>query len=133
MSIDKDIIEAWLLASTELRHAKALELALRVGICEEVLGGNIKGTHHLIVSNLDLAATAKLNTKVDTEQLDSIWSDLTPEDKDAIVYKPSLVAKEYKKLGPESKLHQALITKPGTPTLKVKPADKGIGFNMPGK
>ena len=121
MSVTKKHIEVWIAAKANLDVVKAKEMELRKEICEAVLQGTHKGTEHLIVEGLDVAATGKINTKVDTECLDTIWNDLSQGEKDCIVYKPSLVAKEYKTVDAKSKLHEAIITTPGTPTLKVKP------------
>ena len=119
--MDKQVVLDWIEAKAELSLAKANEMKLRLAISDEVLAGHKKGVKHLLVEGLDVAATAKLNTTLDPEMLDSIWNDLPQEERDCIVHKPSLVAKNYKNLDEDSKLHQAVTTKPGTPTLSVKP------------
>lgn len=121
--MDKSKVLEWMKLAADLKNLKAKEMELRKELCEEVLGDKVKGTDHLIVEGLDLAATGKVNTTLDPEMLQSIWNDLSQKERDCIVHKPSLVAKNYKDLDGTSTLHQAVTTKPGAPSLKVKPVE----------
>jgi hypothetical protein len=119
--MDKDKVITWMEAALKLAAAKTHEMELRQDICKEVLDGKLKGVKHLIVEGLDVAATGKINTTLDPELLESIWNDLPQQERDCVVQKPSLVAKNYKGLSDDSLLHQAVTTKPGAPSLSVKP------------
>lgn len=119
--MDLQIVQEWLGAKKALDIAKSRELHLRNAICNEVLQGKLKGVAHQIVDGYDVAATAKLNLSLDKELLDSIWNDLTPLEMESIRFKPELVAKQYNALDGSSKLHLAVTSKPGTPSLAIKP------------
>ena len=121
MPITKSKLSAWAEAEAALGRAKATELALRLEICKEVLAGKPKGVAHLIVDGFDVAATAKINTKIDKEVLDTIWPSLSQTEKESVRFKPEIVAKQYGFLDAKSNLHQAVITTPGTPSLEIKP------------
>lgn len=119
--MDKQLVLDWIEAKAELSLAKANEMKLRLTISDRVLVGHQKGVKHLIVEGLDVAATGKINTTLDPELVDSLWPDLNQDERDCIKRKPELVAAKYKTLPDDSLLHQAVTTKPGTPTLSVKP------------
>ena len=120
--MDKKIIQEWILAKSSLDTWKEKELELRQIICAEVLEGKQKGTSHLLEHGWDIVATAKLNTTVDSAVLDQIWPELSLMEKEAIRYKPEVIAKQYNLITDSgSKLHLAITTKPGTPSLELKP------------
>ena len=109
-------------AKGNLAAAKSSEMQLRLYICDCVLGAQRKGVAHAVRDGFDFAATAKLNNSLDKELLENLMPDLSESEKDCIVFKPSLVAKTYNALDAKSKLHLAVTSKPGTPSLTIKPA-----------
>lgn len=116
----EDLIKKWARIKNDLALIKQKELELREIICHRILGGTIKGTKTITAGLYTVSASAKLNTKIDNEELCAIWQDLSQLDKDCIEYKPKLIAKNYKGIDEKSKLHRVIITKPGTPTLTLK-------------
>lgn len=114
-------IEAWVTSKEKLDAAKAKEVELRLLICEQILDGKIKGSFKSTIEGYVLTATAKLNNKVDADLLKTIWEELSPEEKRCIKFKPNLIAKEYNKLKGTYELFRAVDSKPGTPSLAIKP------------
>ena len=55
-----------------------------------------------------------------SELLNTLWKYLTPLEREAIKFKPSLVSKKYKKVSKGSMIHRAITSKPGTPGLALK-------------
>lgn len=120
MAITKKKLQDWQKAKDTLAEAKEKEMELRREICSEILGDKLKGTVHLKKFGLDAAAAGKLNTSLDADSLKPIFKKLSPEEKACIKYKPELIAKQYKLLPDDSILHQAVTSKPGTPSLTIK-------------
>jgi adenylate cyclase len=113
-------VKAWIVQKDKLAAAKIAEGELRAEICEHILAGKIKGAKKGIIGVYVLIATAKLGQKIDKDALKSIWTDLSKAERQAIRFKPELIAKEYKMLGAKSILHQTITSKPGTPGLELK-------------
>jgi hypothetical protein len=120
MSITKIEIEAWKDSKNRLKEAKEIELEIRKGLCGKILKAKAKGTVHYKKFGYDLAATAKINKKIDSNSLKKLFKDLSNEEKKCIRYKPELKMQEYQDLSNDSILHKAVIITPGTPELKIK-------------
>lgn len=121
MEITEDKILAWKSAKEELAVAKETEMTLRKEICDVILVNRPKGATHFKKYGMDLTATGKFSTpKIEKDLLTDILSKLSKTERSCIRYKPELVAKNYKMLPEESILHQAVISKDGTPDLKLK-------------
>ena len=120
----KEQVESWLKWKSNLAVAKENELNLRKEICEHILQGKVKGSKKSSIGVYILTATAKLNIKIDSEHLETIWKELPPEEKACIKYKPSLIAAEYKKLKGKITLNRCIDSKPGTPGLELKSVTK---------
>lgn len=116
----EETVEKWINLSAQLSSIKEQELELRNKICSHILKDKLKGSKKATIGRYVLNATAKLNQKIDKELLETIWEDLSPEEKAAVKFNPSLVAKEYKKLSEKSLLNRAIDSKPGTPSLDLK-------------
>ena len=119
MKVNPRLIKTWMVAKDQLDKIKAHELEIRKEIAEHILDGKIKGAKKGSIGKYNLTATGKLNYVVDAEFLENIWSELTPQEKEAIKYKPSIVASKYKTLDAKSKLNKAITSKSGTPSLKL--------------
>lgn len=119
--ITRETLENWENAKSQLDNYKTKELALRLQIADEVLGGAIKGTHHSLYDGMNKASvTAKLNLSVKPEELKVAWGDLSPIERECIQFKPTVKTGPYGKLPEDSLLRRIVSAKPGTPTLKVK-------------
>lgn len=114
------IYEQWQEAYSNLQKAKQAELMLRDAICASHLEDVLEGSRTTRFGNLKITATAKLNRNIDADVLDALWNDLTPEEQDCVVYKPTLVLGAYKKIEDTcAKLGEAVTVKPGQAALKV--------------
>lgn len=112
--------EQWLEAKATLDAAKKEELRLRNLICNRVLKDKLEGAVTKQTPDFKVTATAKLNRKLDVEVLEAIWEDLTEEEQEAVVYKPSLKLTEYKKIEQTGgKLLEAVTVAPAQATLKI--------------
>lgn len=118
--MNKYIIREWEISKRKLDIAKAKELERRQAICDYILAGKTKGSKKTTIDGITLTATAKTNTTIDEPLLKTLWGSLSPEEKQAIKFKPSLRSKEYKQLPENCEMQKAITQKPGTPTLKVK-------------
>lgn len=119
--IDKRDIRKWIFAKNKLNATKAEELRLRLLICDYILAGETKGSKKSIIGGFTLTATTKLNSKIDADLLNTIWKGLSEEEKACIKFAPSIIAKEYNKLKGVQVLDRAIDSKPGTPSLAIKP------------
>ena len=112
-------------AQIALAKAKKAELELRKKIYNHFrYNGKVEGVQHKSLDGLeiDIAITLKLGRKLDTDVLDTIWSDLNQLQRDAIQYKPSLDLKAYKGLladGEQGELMNVVTETPGLPTIKL--------------
>jgi len=113
-------IKEWLILSGRLKNIKADEMELRKEIAEHILAGKIKGTKSSTFGAYTLTASAKLNNKLDKELLQTMWPDMSKEEKNCFKFDPKIVDKEYKNLDAKSDVHRCVESKPGTPTLKLK-------------
>lgn len=121
MDITEDKILEWKAAKNALALAKETEMTLRKEICGVILVKRPKGATHFKNYGFDLIATGKFGElKIQKDLLADILPKLTKDEKDCIRYKPELVSKNYKLLPENSILHQAVVSKDGTPDLQLK-------------
>jgi len=117
-----NLYQQWLRVSEELRRIKGEEMALRLEICKDILEDKVEGTLTEMVDDrrYKVSATAKLIRSLDRSVLETIWDDLSDEERECIDYKPTLVLSNYRTIEEEGgKLVEAITVKPGTPTLKI--------------
>jgi len=124
MKINPDLIKLWLEIKDQLDENKAHEMKIREQIAEHILDGKIKGAKKGSIGPYSLTATGKINYTIDNEFLQAMWPNLTSAEKEAIKYKPLIVASKYKTLDANCKLNKAITSKPGAPTLKLNSVDK---------
>ena len=117
-----DLYGDWENAQAKMKFWKAKELELRNEILEEMAGEKDEGVVNMLVGDIQVKATYKLNRKIDIAALDAIWDDLEEADKMAIKYKPDIVMKEMRELESAgvSKLLDAIVLTPGQGTIAVK-------------
>lgn len=121
MQITEDKILEWKSAKEELAVAKEAEMTLRKEICDVILVDRPKGATHFKDFGMDLTATGKFSVpKIHKDLLTDLLPKLSKTERSCIRYKPELVSKNYKMLPEDSILHQAVISKDGTPDLKIK-------------
>ena len=123
MSITKKRLLAWQDAKEILDVAKEKELELRNELCSEILKDKTKGSVSVSKFGFKAKATAKMNAKLDVDDLKAIFTKLSAEEKACIKYKPELITKKYKDLPENSILHKAVSEKPGTPSFELKPLE----------
>ena len=105
--------------SEQLKKIKALEMSLRVEICDELLRDKEEGTHKMYIDGVDVKAVCNLNMRLDVDELAMLAGKLTPEELEAIDYKPSLSKTKYKKLSSTSNIDNCIIVTPAAPSLTV--------------
>lgn len=110
----------WYSLLVKLQNVKEQEMKLREELCENLFNGKVG---RFVVTDkfpdFNIKATSKVTTALDEDILKDMYEDLSELEQAAIKFKPSLVAKQYNKLPAESLLHEAVIQKPATPTLKI--------------
>ena len=114
------LYEEWLDSKSALSEAKKKELELRNQIIDDIDSNQVSGTLKHEDDSYKIAIGFTIRNTLDEPALNTIMSSLKDEEKNCIVFKPGLVAKELKELSPESKLWEAIITKPGQNTLKIE-------------
>jgi len=107
----------------QLRDLKKVEMNMRLALCQEMFKGQDLGSEKkdivAVVGNFRVKATYTINTSIDEEYLEDIWDELSAEEHACVNFKPVLVKSELDKLPEESKLWDALTSKPATPTLSI--------------
>lgn len=113
-------------AQIALTKAKKTELELRKKVINHFrYGSNVEGVQHKSIEGLeiDILITLGLTRKLDSDALDTIWSDLNQEQRDCINYNPSLDLKAYKELlkdGSQGELMNVITETPKLATVKLK-------------
>ncbi len=96
------------------------EISLRKRLCETILlGAEIKADgsiHNKIVGddNAIYKATQNISRSIDPSALESIWTDLSDEEKSCIKYVPKV---SWAKIPDGSVLWDIIVEKPATPVL----------------
>jgi hypothetical protein len=119
------IVTEWYKASQDLAYLKVREMSLRREICTQLLEGialNASGSARVktVIDGLKLNASHGLNYSIDEGALSAIWEELSPKEKEAFKFKPTLVRAKYKLVEADSLVFEAIVTKMGAPTLKVE-------------
>lgn len=111
----------WEFAANDLKLAKDHEAKLRLVCVDELIGSRdvYEGSDKTTFDSFIAVLTARVNRNVDATALESIWEDLTEEEKACINYKPRLNLAKYRKLPDDSILHSVITESPGVPTLKL--------------
>jgi len=117
-------LQKWSQLQKQLKVLKEEEMDLRRELCTGIIADSplsngrvtVKGT----VGELAYTASQALGYNIDQSVLSTIWNSLSPEEKEAIVYKPNLGLAKYRKLGEDSLLHEAVTARLSAPTLKVE-------------
>ena len=126
MTINNEMIEAYLEAKAGLKKYKALELKLR----NEIIGqfrftdheGIQKREVELGDDTIQLKIGLKMTRKLDNEAIETIWSTLSENEKSLITFKPALNTAEYKKMlecDEVKSLAQAITEKPSQSSLEI--------------
>lgn len=110
----------WYSLLMKLQDIKEQEMKLRKELCENLFNGKVG---RFVVTDkfpeFKAKATSKVTTSLDEDVLKEMYEELSELEQAAIKFKPTLVAKQYNKLPLTSLLHEAVIQKPATPTLKI--------------
>ena len=117
---DKEMYDSWLDAKMNLAKYKKQEIELRNKIIDSFLTNETSGTLKFNKGNYKITIGLSLNNSLDESVLDTIYQGLSDEEKNCILYKPSLIAKEFKLLSGNESLFEAITIKPRQPTLKIE-------------
>lgn len=123
MCVNSITINKWIEAKKALDHAKNVELELRNKIVADLKERNpdiIEGTAHHIFQDIDIAVAFKTTKTVDPAALDRVWEELSDAEKEAFVFKPSLDARNYKKVKDSPAVASAVTIKPAQATVTFK-------------
>lgn len=112
----------WRQMSIKLKALKAEEMKMRKELCIEIFDGQLgEATKKFeIDEGYTVHAKSGVSHKLDERLVNQMFNEFSEEDKNALKFKPSLKLREYKKLGDDSLLHEAVEVKPSAPTLKVE-------------
>lgn len=116
----ESMITRWEKLSANLALVKAEEMELRQKIAGNILKDKTKGSKTIPVGQFKLTATAKLNSKINLEELRAIWKDLNEEEKQVFKFSPKLVSEKYKQLPDNSIVHKVITNTPGSHGLSIK-------------
>ena len=125
----QDQLAEWNEISTWLDKAKKREMELRVSIARHFFPTPVEGVNKtLLPDGSELKVTHKINRSLDIAVLDTVMNELPPDSPFRNVgvlveYKPALVMDGFRALPEQEALifAQALIEKPGAPSLEVLP------------
>lgn len=123
MCVNSVTVNKWIEAKTALDSAKKLELELRNKIIEDLKERNpgiIEGTVHHHFGDIDIGVSFKTTKTVDQTALDAVWEHLSDAEKEAFVFKPSLDARNYKKVKDSSAVASVVTVKPAQATVTFK-------------
>ena len=114
----KSLAQKYYDAKVKLNQAQKEEKALRQELLELHLSDLLEGTRVVEEDGFRITCTAKLIYSLDAELLSE--AELSAEEQEAVVWKPSLKLSEYRKLDDASGLETALTTKPGLGSIKIE-------------
>jgi len=118
-----DMLWLWEKAAADLIKAKTYEMALRKKIVAALFPNPTEGTNtYQLPGEWKLKLTHKIDRKLDESALEAVWENLAEGSEDKLIKnKPSLIKKAYDDLTSEEQVifNEALILKPGSPTLKL--------------
>jgi len=116
-----NLYEEWLDVKKDLAEAKKRELTLRNDIIESLNNDNqLTGSLKLEEDGYKIAIGFVIRNAIDEPVLNTIYEGLSEQEKNCIKFKPGLVAKEMKELEGNESIWEAIISKPGQPTLKIE-------------
>lgn len=122
MSLDTELhkkCEKYRVIANKLREIKAEEMKLRLDICAELLKKAPVGLSKVIDEGLLIKATRKVTYKLDEEELEGIYDDLSDAEMACIKFKPNLILKNYKMLDDAPLLNDLITVQEATPTLDI--------------
>jgi len=117
--IDENQIRHHAILVAQLRDVKNQEMMLRREIQSNILGSNINGTARKMIGNLEVTVSVGESISVKTEDLLAIQHDLTDQEKEVIIWKPSLNKKIYDILPGDSELRKIVTLKLSAPKVTV--------------
>lgn len=117
----------WYHAAEQLKAAKATELALRKQVVEEFFPKLEEGANAVdIEGGAELICTQPYSYAVDADTLEEGLEHIPKTKQDKLVtWKPSMSVAVYRKLTKKARnafTAECVTVKPGTPSLKIKPA-----------
>lgn len=117
--IDVKSVKLWISLAAQLKSVKKQELDLRKEINSVILGEDKAGTKHAAFGLMEVTCSVSERIVVKKEDILSNIESLTEEDKQCIIWKPSIVKNSYDKLPPGSILRRLTTLTLGAPTIKA--------------
>jgi len=120
-------LEDWYRISQELKTLKQIELDMRRELFMEYFADPVEGTNVVdIDGGWQLVGGYPFTRTIDPAALDAVIEQLGNTLDNVVVFKPSLSVTGYRKLDDDARLilDQALVIKPGTPTLTIRKKGK---------
>ena len=108
------------MVNIQLDSFKKRERELRIEILEDMFPNAVNTSIKLDIGDDTIIGSFGLIYSLDTEILDMMYDDLSPEEKDCITYAPKFSVSKYKKLSDTKMIDALLTTKPSLPTLKIE-------------
>ena len=113
-------IQEWSELQVLLKEVKAKEMKLRKEICNDILHGMpLPARKTISIQDIEVKAENTVTHNLDESVLNEMYEELDTKEKAVIKWQPKLKLRDYKKLPDESLLHEAVIVKPSSPTLKL--------------
>ena len=95
-------------------------MQLRKEICAKILKGmSFPCKKTVEIEGYSVKAENTVSYNLNEALVNQMFAELSDTDKNALVFKPNLVLRMYKKLDKNSLLHEAVTVKPSAPTLKL--------------
>ena len=121
----KSLLEQYIEAKEGLTKFKKLESELRIELLSELFPNTVEGTMNTIDGDYAVKGGFSLNHSLNRKSLESIYDDLTEDEKGCIDFKPGLKLSAYKSLGSENRklLDDCVSVSNSMPTITIKLLD----------
>lgn len=119
MIISKETLQAWLNKSLQLKSLKADEMSDRRMIAAEIMGNKKSGSLTTAIGQVEVKATVTERLEIKRDDLLPFVNKLTPKEKAAITWKPSINKRAYDALPEDSIIRRLTKLSYNSPTLEV--------------
>ncbi len=117
--ISREAIRHWMSLQANLKAVKKQEMDLRRELSLELIPAGRFGTNTMMVGDIELKTSVPTSFSLSGDDVRAAMDILTDEEKECIVWKPSLIKKNYDKLPDNNNLKKIVVMKIGAPTLST--------------